>query len=303
MIGCPLISRKFLIALLLSFSIIPVLLSPQTFGQAYTTVTTQMTTVNFVTNVNTQTIPISSYEVTTTEQTVLSEIWTQSGVGVHYCWITYYDFEAEAGQTVTGTIIADQHDTLAVYLLSDQQYATWSKAHPNYCNPADNNVDVLWYAGSNSRVTQANVQYIVKESGKYWFLVETYSSKEVVITLNLSTQYGQTTTMVLYSTLFSTAVYPFTQTATSVMTQQLPQSPLNFGSSGMLMPATGIVIVILLALIGYIALRRRKGGGMTRGKLSATPETPKSVDQFCISCGSKLSQGSKFCNRCGTAQT
>jgi hypothetical protein len=230
-------------------------------------------------------------------------MWTQSGVGVHYCWITDYHFEAEAGQTVTGTIIADQHDTLAVYLLSDQQYATWSKAHPNYCDPANNNVDVLWYAGSNSRVTQANVQYIVKESGKYWFLVETYSSKEVVITLNLSTQYGQTTTMVLYSTLFSTAVYPFTQTATSVMTQQLPQSPLNFGSSGMLMPATGIVIVILLALIGYIALRRRKGGGMTRGKLSATPETPKSVDQFCISCGSKLSQGSKFCNRCGTAQT
>jgi len=156
-----------------------------------------------------------------------------------------------------GSITADQKNTLVVYILSDAQYKAWRAGKT--CNP-DNAQGSVWQAGSagyGNQLTTANVDWTPLVTGTYWILAQTYSSADVVLTVNLNSQFGQIRTVMLYSTLFSTTVYALTQTLSSVMAQQLPQSQPNNGLSGMALPL-GIIVIVVLVLIGYLAVRRRK---------------------------------------------
>jgi hypothetical protein len=291
-------NRLFVIVLL--FSIVPTLFVVQAFSQSYTTVTTKMTTSNYVSTTNTQTTPVSSYATTNTIKTTIADSWTQSAVDARHCLVEYYPINLDAGQALIGTIKADQKDSIVLYLLSEQQVNTWKAASPRYCNPEENQVSPIWYSGTvDTHVTEATLKYTAAGAGLYYLVVETYYYKPVGISVNLATQFGETTTVVLYQTVFSTAVYSFTQTMTSELIEQLSaQATSNLGSGSMLLVII-LVVAVLGALIVVLAVRSSR-------RRSGPPATPRAqIDtskRFCISCGAELPLQAKFCNKCGSTQ-
>jgi ribosomal protein L40E len=184
--------------------------------------------------------------------------------------------------------------------MSEQQVTAWEQASNRYCDPAENQVSVLWYAGTSSNhVTQANMKYTATGAGLFHLVIETYYYQPVGITINLVTEYGQTTTVVLRQTVFSTAIYSLTQTIASEIVQQLSTQPTsNLGSSDMLLP-TILVIAVLGALIVGVVVRSSR-----RRARTPTPAMEQGArsERFCISCGAKLSPDAKFCKKCGSAQ-
>jgi len=237
---------------------VSVLFAPQTFSQVYTTVTTQSTVTTMVSQTNSQVNPVSSYTSTSTvEETIIQQTWTNPGIGAHACETTWEPFNATQGFPVVGNITANQEDSLVVYILSKTQFNAWRAA--DTCDPSDAQGS-LWSAGQpmGIQLTTANVDWTPAKTGEYWILAQTWTpAPQVVLTVNLGTIQPGQTTVTLYSTLYSTTAYAFTQTQNSVMTQQLPQSQPNNGVSGMTLPL-GIVVIVVLVLIGYLVVRRRK---------------------------------------------
>jgi hypothetical protein len=284
----------------LLFSIVPTLFVVQTFSQSYTTATTQMTTVNYVSTTNTQTTPVSSYATTSSITTTIAESWTQSAVDARHCWVQYYRINLDAGQALIGTIKADQIDSIVLYFLSEQQVNSWKAAKPRYCNPEENQVSPIWYAGTpDTHVTEATLRYTAARAGLYYLVVETYYNKPVGISVNLAIQFGQTTTVVLYQTVFSTAVYSYAQTMTSERVEQVSaQAMSNLGSGSMLLVII-LVVAILGAFVVVLAVRSSR-------RRSTPPTTPREqIDtskRFCISCGAMLPLQAKFCDKCGSTQ-
>ena len=232
--------------LLLLFSIAPVLSAPQVLSQTFTTVTSVAT--NRLTYTNAQTTAVSSNTETTTTRSIASYMWTEAGIGSYNCNLDWFSFYATAGQSVGGNIAADQPYSMTIYILSDQQFTAWRQS--KWCDPqTPPGTGSEWSAGSDTdHITQTEVQWTPKTSGKYWVLVETYSNKDVVVTARLSTQNPQTTTIILYATSFSTTVYSLTQTLTSVIVQQPPTS----SPSGLLgIPGFQFEAIILGALLGF----------------------------------------------------
>jgi glycosidase len=65
-----------------------------------------------------------------------------------------------------------------------------------------------------------------------------------------------------------------------------------------------VVIVVLGAIVvGSILISRKRARMPTEGKESTSKMKAEKGVQFCINCGSKLQPESKFCNKCGSAQT
>lgn len=252
--------QRFLLSLLLSFSVVSSLLGAVAYSQALTTMTTTTTAVTLLSNTNTQSTPLATYATTNSFQSiVVSTSWIRNGVDPRHCLTDYFSFVGHVGQSVSGTISANQDDSLTVYLLSDAQFSAWRSS--NYCDPGQAGIGVQWFVGSDSsHVKTATVSWTSPADGKYWFLVETFSNKSVVISMSLSTQGLQTSTVVLYSTVFSIAVYSLTQTYTSELVQQLQQqAAAGPGSNSLPLPIIiAVAAIAIIGIAGYFVMKRRK---------------------------------------------
>jgi hypothetical protein len=97
---------------------------------------------------------------------------------------------------------------------------------------------------------------------------------------------------------FSIQLVVATTSAVYTQSSQTPQMPLTPQTQTGNTTIIGGVIIVSAILIGTVALvlYRRKN----------IPQQEKAVEQstdlFCIECGTKLSAGSEFCNKCGAKQ-
>jgi len=65
-----------------------------------------------------------------------------------------------------------------------------------------------------------------------------------------------------------------------------------------------VVIVVLAAIaVGSILISRKRARMSPKAKASTSKMNAKKAVQFCINCGAELPDDSKFCNKCGSAQT
>jgi hypothetical protein len=279
------LNSRLLVIVLLSFSVVTVFCTPQAFSQSYTTLTTSIISVTTESNTISSMIPVSSFAVTTTTEESFSYVWTLGGDSEH-CINNWFSFGAAPGDTITGTITAES-PTMVVYLLSDQQYTAWGRG--SYCDPRrSTGIGTQWFSDFNTK--QATVNWTASISGQYWFVIETFSGNNVVVTVNLSKHSAQTSMNVLYTTQYSTEVDTLSRTLALVTAHEVASL---LGVSPALI--FGVVIVAVLILVGYAIMMRRRGSTKTFGSVSSSPI-------FCVRCGSALHIGSKYCRRCGAQQ-
>lgn len=151
--------------------------------------------------------PVSSFAVTAMTQESFAYVWTLGGDNQH-CINDWFSFEATLGDTITGTITAES-PTMVVYLLSDQQFT--ARGNQNNCDPqTSSGVGAQW--ASNFNTKQATVSWAASASGQYWFVIETFSGNNVVVTVSLSENSAQTNTEILYTTQYSTKVETLSRT-------------------------------------------------------------------------------------------
>lgn len=88
---------------------------------------------------------------------------------------------------------------------------------------------------------------------------------------------------------------------TSSMTMNAPHTLDTQWAVNNSMPIGIVLFVLFVAAVAFYTLRRRNTTQTTNPPPTSVGPS-KAVGQFCISCGTALPAGAKFCNRCGTQQ-
>jgi hypothetical protein len=249
------IRKSSLILLLLA--VIPLLIFvPGSKSQSFTTITNLSTVTTRATFNQASQYAVATTTVTSAvSESIYDSQFVQTGVGIRYCYIAApISFDAIQGQQVQGTIQSRSPNSLAVYLMSDQQLRIWSASSPRYCDPSESGQHSIL---SSYKVTSYVLDWTVPEDGKYWLVIETYCAFDCTVTASLAKHYSQTVVSTSYSTQTSLLVITATQSLTSISTQ-LVATPGSFQPNNTLtLSALGVVIAVALA-VGFFVFSRRK---------------------------------------------
>lgn len=237
---------------------------PSALSQSYTTHATTFTTVTEQTFTYAASTPVASYTATSSEaQTMVNGADTHTGISQYYCIGDSWPFNAQAGQKVQGTITLSQATaatSISAYILSDQSYAQWTNpaTGSTSCDPTQNGVTPEWSFGipQLKQASTVPVDWTPSAGGKYWLVVQTYSSGTVVVTVSLTSQVASTVTSISYSTSSTLTALLLTQTLTSAISQPLSQPSPSLGNGGLLLGA--VVVVAIVGIGAYFLLKRRK---------------------------------------------
>ena len=161
-------------------------------SQRYNAVATTTTAINVDTNPLASIIPTTSNLYATSTYVSVTYVWTLSGDSQH-CINHWFPFQANPGDTISGTITTNSA-SMVVYILSDQQYTAWRDQQ--HCNPEDSGTGIESVTGSYpyGLLQQAGIDWTATIAGKYWVVVETFSGLSEVVTVNLTELTSGTTT-------------------------------------------------------------------------------------------------------------
>jgi len=246
---------------LLLFLIIPFSLLVPWVSSQNSTVTTTLTSVNQFSYANTISTPVQSLTSTVSGVTILVNAQaTVTSNSPMVCAAYAFNFNAQAGQPVTGFANASVPLTLTAFILSDPDYSKWSSATPSYCDPTMSNVAPQWGAGGSDAGlrTKIAVTWTPKLDGKYWLVTESYSNAGVeLITVQLQSPTIQTVTSVSYSVATQETVYATTQIMTSTTVEALSQPSVSQPNPGDMSMILLVLVVVVVAVAGVIVMLRR----------------------------------------------
>jgi len=236
--------RQFAITLLL---LLPLLMlgSQLVNGQQYVTIT------NTVTTVQTSTVAIRTQTVTTTtaqpRPIFSAQITIPPTHGV--CGVYFVQaFNATSGDILSGTLTMDNKADL--YLIADKSFQAWSHQLSvvvgRTCAPQ--NPLILLQGGKSY-----NFSATIPSNGVYELVVDNLSLSTVTAQLNAALTTPTTAAITAYSTITQQVIQTLTQTSTQ--TAQLGGGP------DLTTLAVGIIAVIVIVAIAYVALMKRRRTG------------------------------------------
>jgi len=233
--------RRFVITLLL---LLPVLMvgSQLVNGQQYVTITTSLTSVQ------TSTVAIGTQTVTTTtaqpRPIFSAPITLPPTHGV--CGIYFVQaFNATSGDILSGTLTVDNKADL--YLMAAKSFQAWSHQVVAGGKCAPPNPLIL-----QQNETSYNFSATIPSNGAYDLVVNNLSHSTVTAQLNaaLTTPTAATAAITVYSTMTQQVIQMLTQTST--------QTVQSGSGPDLTTLAVGIIAVIVIVAIGYMALTKRR---------------------------------------------
>jgi ribosomal protein L40E len=263
-------------------------------GQSYSVSTSSSTRTQQVTIpiYSVSTVATSTQTVTGTRTVFSLTTFVVQGVQPRACWRYRFSFNATAGDRLLGNWASNY--VINFYIMSDSDYAQFK-----YCGVPHGSYLTIDMAKSYS------IDWTVPKDGRLNFLFENYAEGSDVesdrtVTFALQKIGALSSTSTVLTTLSLPSVYSTTVTAISLYTTQIPPLSAITASSGSLMTVLGVVVIILVAVVLLFLLTRTKGAKTKPVAPKMATTTQKS---FCINCGAELPANSKFCNKCGTAQS
>jgi ribosomal protein L40E len=207
------------------------------------------------------------------------------------CYYHYVNGSLTAGQRLVGKVVADY--PLDFYVMSTAQFGQLPHSHCEDEHPA------LLKA---SYVKSYTIDWVAPSDGNYYLVFYSYnpSAPQPKITGSLSLQFADSQLIVstLYSTSTGTVVSATTQTLSSVYYSTIQTFP-----GGSTFYLVVLAVVFLAALVVAFVVRASRRKATTPAATTPRMEALKQEKQFCVNCGAELALGSKFCNKCGSAQT
>ena len=211
------------------------------------TVQSQQYTTTTATSLATSTITVGTQVLTTTQgqsSPILSGQVTIPGThgvcGVYFVQL----FNGTAGETLVGSVTASS--SVDVYVMTAASYQAWSHqiVAGGVCTPAS-------LVASQRNTTAYSFTPTIPSSGLYDVVVNNLShlSVNAQVTLTLATSAPSLVT----TTAFSTVTQQFLQTMTQTSTQAA-----SSGGPDLTTALVGILAVVILVAIGFMAMKRRK---------------------------------------------
>jgi hypothetical protein len=286
-----LLTLKECLSALLLLSVTILALTPMAGSQSITTITSLTTATRQTTSTSYSTAAVGT---TTATSTVTSAIFSLTTLTVdaakpRTCYIRSFPYDGLAGEKLQGKWTSNY--VINFYVMSESNFAKYK-----YCGePGSTYVTV-------EMATSYSLSWVVPANERLRFIFENYatgsdlaSARTVSFELYLVGQ--QSSTSMLYSTTSAQLILKSTVTLTSVSYSTI-HSPLEGITSPAPLAAIGVIVGILIVIALVTIPKRQKRAAGTK-KPSDVP-TGKS---FCINCGAELQTNSKFCNKCGSAQT
>jgi ribosomal protein L40E len=284
-------TRQVLFSILLLLSLIPLLSAPIVISQNVSTVTNTSYSYS-----------VTSY-VTSTSSLFVSIQFTVTA----HCHYSYYPFNASGlkGTEIFGGVLTSSK--MDFYIMTGNQYSDFTSAGGRTCQgiPASGLVVAKGVTSAYA------IDWVVPPNeGTYYFIFANPYALDATVQFGLWKQ--APVTELAYVT--SLIVWTETRTATPTATQSSATPTLSSvysstlqTSPGLARPTTYIeylaVIVVLGAIaVGAILISGKRARKPTAAKETSEAKTKKEV-QFCINCGAELPRDSKFCNKCGSAQS
>ena len=234
--------RQFAITLLL---LLPLLMlgSQLANGQQYVTITTSLTSVQ------TSTVAIGTQTVTTTTaqprpifSAPITIPPTHGVCGVYFIQA----FNATSGDILSGTLTMDNKGDL--YVMAYKSFQAWSHqlVAGGKCTPP--NPLIL-----QQNETSYNFSATIPSNGVYELVVNNLSHSTVSAQLNavLTTPTAATAAITAYSTMTQQVIQTLMQTSTQTVG----------GGPDLTTLAVGIIAVIVIVAVGYMALTKRRRTG------------------------------------------
>jgi hypothetical protein len=255
-----------------------------------TTITSWTTATGQVTSTSYRTFAVATTSVTSMSTDTHNYTFTIPAQLARHCYFTYGNQTFKAGDRVVGKVIVVSN-TIDFYIMSRTQLVAFNHS------PCDQEgtayvkaLDIKSYV----------VDWVVPADGEYDFVFFSYSpsASKPQITGSFAVQYihSQLVASTVYSQTSVTTVSANTRTLTSVYYSTL-QNPLGVIASPFWLMIIGVIVGIIVVVVAVVAIpKRRKGAG-------AKPLETKEQKRFCINCGAELPAYSKFCSKCGSAQS
>jgi hypothetical protein len=268
-------------------------------SQSLTTITSVTTTTHQVTSTSYRT---SAVKTTTATYTATLAIFNPTTVTVdaakpRTCYIRSFRYNGTAGQRLQGKWTSNY--VINFYVMSESDYANYK-----YCGEPGSTYVTIEMA------TAYSLNWIVPTSEALRFIFENYAAGSDLasartVTFALYKVGPQSSVSVLYSTTSARLTIESTVTLTSLHYSTVNQPlVIQTGPAAPSMPPialmiVGIVIGIILVVAIVAVLKREKTGSSGKRRRRKLGKERN----FCINCGAELPLKSKFCNKCGSAQS
>jgi hypothetical protein len=290
------ISPRIVLSMLLVLPAIALLLTPSVSSQSYTTITSWTTETSQVTSSTYSTFAVATTTLTSTVTNTYNYSFTIPALSARACHYNYIAFaNLTAGDRLVGQVVTSS--VMDFYVMSSAQFQ-------GFHGPCNKQYPALVTA--NNVVSSYSLDWVVPADGTYYFVFFNYASwgqgtNQVVGSFSLEFLVPVSYPYSRYTTMTHLITFAITETAGSMYSSTVQTSPWSS------LPMTYIEYLVVIVVLGAIAVgaillsgkrARKPAAAKARGKVKAKKEV-----QFCINCGAELPRDSKFCNRCGSAQS
>jgi hypothetical protein len=284
-----LITSKQFWSTLLILAVTVLVLPSMASSQSLTTITSLTTVTRQTTSTSYRTVAVRTTTATATSAIYTQETFTVQGVKPRECFGIYFVYDALAGEKLQGKWTSNY--VINFYVMSESSHKQFK--HCGQPGPTYITVEME---------RSYSLNWVVPTDGTVYFEFENYASGSDIAsarTVTFELYKVGPTTQVVYSTTSAHLTLGATATLRSVSYSTI-HSPLEGITQPLPLTAIGVIAGIL-AVVAIVAIPKRQKRAVP--PKPTEPSEPKEEKRFCINCGAELPFGSKFCNKCGVAQS
>jgi len=303
-------SRRVVVSLLLFVAILPVadltLNTPETHTQAFTTITSYITTPKTVTSVRVVVVSTTSTTTFTRSDTTTSSLAQPKKLfsetialrpppSRYGCQVDYdRAFTAKKGQVVS--VNTESESEFSLYIMSEKDYRNWQKK--GKCSPGE----VSDFTGAFG-VTSYSEQIVIRNDGAYRFIFLNFGTSTIAIQFKAEVvgTAHETTSVVtsrVVSHEYSTEIMTLTTMATGMLVRT-EEVGFSLVQNSLVVIAV-VVLVIISIVVATILQRRRREKPVAMAEAGVFVESQPAVRRLCPNCGAELVTEDKFCTNCGS---
>jgi len=265
-------------------------------------------------------LSVSGQGTTTTEVFFSNEVYMIPGASSGICIYASTMMPGTTGDTLTGTLSSDNSGGIAFAIMSTNHFVDFQQPDLNPgANPHSGASDfrrhtcigVIESSDYHNEGQSFEFQWNPSGSDAYYLVMLNPNSDPIIVTLSANritsaggigySRTGSTNSISAHTSVYSSAVETPLASATSSQTVSPLALPFD---------PTYLAVILAVVALAAILLWRIRSKPHPDSQVNAPPTSQQTTQvrsegqrQFCLNCGRQIPPGSRFCGKCGAAQT